>query len=280
VLNLLQQRDELLRNIRAFFHTRGFIEVETPLRIPAPCMELHIDAEPSGDCFLRTSPELFHKRLLAHGAEKIFEMGKCFRKGEFGPLHHPEFTMLEWYRTQAEYMDILQDTRDLISSLWKELPKDWNLLSIADAFLEFAGWNPIENYEENRFDLDLVEKIEPALKQFPEPVVLLDYPAEAAALSRRKPENPLLAERWELYIHGIELANAYTELTDPVEQRARFEDCAKRRLALGKEVYPLDEDFLAAMENMPPAAGAALGVDRLLMLLVGADSLDSVLPFR
>ncbi len=136
------------------------------------------------------------------------------------------------------------------------------------------------NYNEDRFDIDLVEKVEPAIKQKGEAVVLKDYPVEAAALSRRKPGNPLVAERWELYIDGIELANAYSELTDPVEQRLRFEACAEQRRAMGKEVYPIDEAFLQCLEKMPPSAGVALGVDRLLMLIDGAKSLDAVLPFR
>lgn len=273
-------RDALMRRIRAFFYERDFVEVETPIRLKIPCMELHIDAEPSGDRFLRTSPEIFHKQLLAAGHEKIFEVGKCFRHGELGPLHHPEYTMLEWYRTNADYMDVLADTKALVCMVWEECSSDWKVLSVSDAFVEFAGWDPAGNYDENRFDIDLIEKVEPAIKEIGGPVVLIDYPVEAAALSRRKPGNPLVAERWELYLNGVEIANAYSELTDAVEQRRRFEECAEQRKALGKEVYPIDEGFIQALENMPPSGGVALGVDRLLMLIAGADSLDAVLPFR
>ncbi len=272
-----------MRGIRAFFYDRGYVEVESPIRLKIPCMELHIDAEPSGDHFLRTSPEIFHKQLLAAGHEKIFEMGKCFRSGEFGPLHNPEYTMLEWYRADADYMEILEETRALILSVAKVLDlgfADWKILTVSEAFVEFAGWDPVGNYDEDRFDIDLVEKVEPAIKVMGGAVVLKDYPIEAAALSRRKADNPLVAERWELYINGIELANAYSELTDPVEQRHRFEDCAKQRLALGKEIYPIDEAFIQSLEKMRPTGGIALGVDRLLMLMVGADSLDAILPFR
>ncbi|VGO23306.1 EF-P lysine aminoacylase EpmA [Pontiella sulfatireligans] len=269
-----------MRRIRAFFYERGFSEVETPIRVKTPCMELHIDAEPSGDHFLRTSPEMFHKRLLAHGHEKIFEVGKCFRSGERGPLHHPEYTMIEWYRAQTDYLGILEDTKALIATVWESCSTDWKLIAVSEAFLEHAGWDPAGNYDEDRFDIDLVEKVEPALKAIGGPVVLIDYPVEAAALSRRKPGNPLLAERWELYIDGIELANAYSELTDPAEQRLRFEKCAEHRKALGAAVYPIDEAFLQALETMPPSGGVALGVDRLLMLISGAPSLDQVLPFR
>ncbi|MEN8254046.1 MAG: EF-P lysine aminoacylase EpmA [Verrucomicrobiota bacterium] len=277
-------RDAVMRSIRAFFNEHGFTEVETPIRLKIPCMELHIDAEPSGNHFLRTSPEIFHKQLLAAGHGKIFEVGKCFRRGELGPLHNPEYTMLEWYRANAGYMDLLADTKALISAVGgggdPAFSGGWKTLPVSEAFLEFAGWNPVGSYAEDRFDMDLVGKVEPALKQMGGPVVLIDYPVEAAALSRRKPDNPLVAERWELYIDGIEIANAYSELTDPAEQRRRFEECAEQRKALGKETYPIDEAFIQALENMPPSGGVALGVDRLLMLMVDADSLDAVLPFR
>lgn len=280
LVDAVEGRDALLRSIRAFFHSRGYVEVETPIRLATPCMELHIDAEPSGDAFLRTSPEIFHKQLLAAGLGKIFEVGKCFRHGEFGRLHHPEYTMLEWYCANADYMDVLAETQALLHFAWPDFPGDWQVLTVSEAFGRFAGWDPAGHYDENRFDLDLVEKVEPALKAIGGAVVLKDYPVEAAALSRRKPGHSLLAERWELYIDGIELANAYSELTDPVEQRQRFEECAARRTALGKQAYGIDEAFLRALGSMPPSGGVALGVDRLLMLMLGADSLDRILPFR
>lgn len=269
-----------MRSIRAFFYDRDFVEVETPIRVKIPCMELHIDAEPSGGHFLRTSPEIFHKQLLSAGHERIFEIGKCFRSGEFGPLHNPEYTMLEWYRANADYMDVLADTKALISSVWSSTSADWKILEVSAAFIEYAGWDPVGHYDEDRFDMDLVEKVEPAIKKMGGPVVLIDYPVEAAALSRRKPDHPLVAERWELYIDGVEIANAYSELTDPVEQRQRFEECAAQRKATGKTVYPVDENFIKALENMPPSGGVALGIDRLLMLIAGASDLDAVLPFR
>ena len=273
-------RHAVMRRIRAFFYDRNFVEVETPIRVETPCMELHIDAEPSGNHFLRTSPEIFHKQLLAAGHERIFEVGKCFRRGERGPWHHPEYTMLEWYRANADYMDILDETKALISSVWNLDSKVWKILTVSEAFIEFAGWDPVGSYDEDRFDIDLVEKVEPEIKKRGGAVVLKDYPVEAAALARCKPGNPLVAERWELYIDGVELANAYSELTDPTEQRLRFEACAEQRKALGKEVYSIDEEFLQSLEKMPPSGGVALGVDRLLMLMAGADTLDAVLPFR
>ena len=279
-MGIWQQRDALMRGIRAFFYERDFTEVDTPIRIPTPCMELHIDAEPSGDYFLRTSPEMFHKKLLAAGHDRIFELGKCFRHGERGPIHNPEYTMLEWYRTASDYMDILEETKALISSVWKGFSNEWKILTVSESFIEYAGWNPVDNFDEDRFDIDLVEKVEPALKRMHGAVILKDYPVEVAALSRRKPDHPLLAERWELYIDGVELANAYSELTDPDEQRRRFEECAGKRRALGKEVYGIDAEFIDAVGRMPPSGGVALGVDRLLMVMTGRSSLDQVLPFR
>ena len=273
-------RDALMRKIRAFFFDHSFTEVETPLRVEIPCMELHIDAEPSGDHFLRTSPEIFHKRLLAAGHERIFEIGKCFRQGEFGPLHNPEYTMLEWYRANADYMDILADTQALIEVVTGISASSWKTITVSEAFIQYAGWDPVGQYDEDRFDIDLVEKVEPAFQKIGGAVVLIDYPVEAAALSRCKPGNTLVAERWELYIDGVEIANAYSELTDPAEQRSRFEECAVQRRALRKPVYPIDEEFIEALEKMPPSGGVALGVDRLLMFIAGVSDLDEVLPFR
>ena len=264
MMRTLRERDALMQRIRAFFHAEGFLEVETPIRVETPCMELHIDAESSGDRFLRTSPELFHKRLLAQGAEKIFEIAKCFRRGERGALHHPEYTMVEWYRTGGDYNTALVDTQHLLTAILSgsarsrtsateekietsppfcraraETPpflvESWKVMTIEEAFETFAGWNPVEDFDADRFDLDLVEKVEPALPK-DRPVVLKDFPAELCALARLKPGNPMVAERWELYLGGIEIANAYSELTDPVEQRARFETCAEQRRALGKPV--------------------------------------------
>ncbi len=278
----LKARDALMQSIRAFFYSEGFVEVETPIRMKTPCMELHIDAEPSGMRWLRTSPELYHKKLLAQGAEKIFEIGKCFRQGERGDRHHPEYTMLEWYRAGGNYDDMLDDIRALISNVWNgrcDISKPWEIWTIEDIYEQFAGWNPVKNFDADRFDFDMVEKIEPALSK-DVPVILKDYPAECCALARLKPDNPQVAERWELYLGGIEMANAYSELTDPVEQRARFEKWGAQRKTLGKVIYPIDEEFIQCLERIPMAGGCALGIDRLLMAVTGVSSLDDILPFR
>ena len=292
-MRALEIRSRLLQAVRRFFVERDFIEVETPVLIPTPALELHIDAEQCGDSYLRTSPELHMKRLLADGAERIFQLGPCFRSGERGQYHCPEYTMLEWYRAGADYMDMLVDTKALVASVFEEVlgttslkyqGRDleimpvWECFSVAEAFTVFAGWDPVSAYDADRFDVDLVEKIEPGLPRAT-PVILKDFPVQAAALARCRDGDPPVAERWELYIAGIELANAFSELTDAEEQRRRFLECAEQRRASGRPVYPLDEEFLSAMAEMPPSGGVALGIDRLAMLLADAPVIDHVIAF-
>lgn len=285
---VLEQRAELLHSTRSFFRSRGFLEIETPLRIPAPCMECHIDAEPAGNHYLRTSPELQMKELLAAGYKKIFQIGPCFRKGEYGKLHNPEYTMLEWYRTHADYKDVLRDTKNLLTTLVEELYpqqkqplEEWHEFTVRDVFRKHAGWDPLENFDSDRFDIDMLEKIQPVLKQIKGPVVLRDYPAPTAALARLKSANRQVAERWELFLNGIEIANAYSELTDPREQEKRFAEWALKREKAGRDIYPIDEAFINALKNgLPPAGGIALGIDRLLLVLSRKNSFDEILPFR
>lgn len=291
----LRVRALVLRALRASLDGADFLEVETPVRLAAPALETHIDAEPSGRAYLRTSPELHMKRLLAAGRERIYQIGPCFRRGERGPLHHPEYTMLEWYRTGTDYRGILEDAQRLVRTAAAacgtprvrrggteiDLTAAWRVRPVSALFRELAGWDPALDWDPDRFDLDLVEKIEPSLRTADVPVVLTDYPAGAAALSRLKPGDPLRAERWELYLGGVEIANAYSELTDAAEQRGRFEACAAVRTAAGREVYPPDRAFLAALESgLPACGGCALGVDRLAMILAEAETLDAVLAFR
>lgn len=292
---LLGTRSKTLQAIRRFFLERNFLEVETPVRLRAPAPEVHIDAEPAGDCFLRTSPELHMKRLLAAGVERLFQIGPCFRQGERGVLHQPEYTMLEWYRANADYHHILVDAKALLAAVAREVAGGtdisyggrtialwpaWEWMTVAEAFRQFAGWDPTERFDADRFDLDLVDKVEPRLPRHA-PVVLADYPAEAAALARRKPDDPRVAERWELFVGGLELANAYSELTDAEEQARRFEDWSRQREALGKTRYPADAEFLEVLRRgeLPPSGGIALGVDRLVMLLTDSASVQDVIAF-
>lgn len=290
----LELRSRVLQALRNFFLSRDFIEVETPVRIPTPALELYIDAEPCGDHYLRTSPELRLKQLIVAGYELIFELGPCFRRGEKGPFHNPEYTMLEWYRAGADYRNMLADTRELLVETARqvlgqtsfrygcstvELDTPWQCLTVEEAFLKFAGWNPLVGFDPDRFDEDLVGKVEPALAR-DRPVVLMDYPLERAALARCRRSVPPVAERWELYIAGIEIANAFSELTDAEEQRRRFLACAEERRRMGRDVYSLNEMFLAALaEGMPQCGGTALGVDRLVMLLTDSPSIGEVRAF-
>lgn len=290
---ILELRSNVLKAIREFFYSEGYIEVETPIRIKHPALELHIDAEPSGDHYLRTSPELYMKRLLADGLDRIFEVGACFRRGERGSLHNPEYTMLEWYRVGTDYLGILDETKRLLcdiankisgrsiisfNSVEINIAEEWAIFNVRDIFLKYAGWDPVDNFDADRFDIDLVEKVEPALPK-DVPVVLKDYPAPLAALARLKNDDQSVAERWELYLGGIEIANVYSELVDTVEQRERFEQCAKKRLALGKDIYEIDEEFLSALENVSSCGGAALGIDRLVMLFSDVKEIFCVRSF-
>ncbi len=233
-LRNLHIRSQVLHAIRDFFFSEGFTEVETPVRIPAPALETFIDSPPSGRAWLRASPELHMKRLLAEGLPRLYQIGPCFRAGECGSRHNPEFTLLEWYRAGASYTDILKDTEALVTHVFQavsgsasfgcrgqvvDLSRPWHCLTVREAFRTLAGWDPVAAWDPDRFDLDLVAKVEPGLPR-DKPCVLTDYPAPAAALARLKPHDPSVAERWELYVGGLELANAYGELCDAGVQRA------------------------------------------------------------
>lgn len=273
----LKQRAILLRAIRTFFDHRGFLEVETPVRIPAPANEAFLEPPTSGDCWLRTSPELHMKRLLAHGAGKIYQMGPCFRSGEIGRRHNPEFTLLEWYRPGETITALYHDVADLVSAVLGR-PFTPRVFEVAALYREIAGWDPLADWDEDRFDEDMALKIEPALPK-DGLVYLIHYPAPAAALARLNPEDPRVAERFEAYLNGMEIANGYGELTDAQEQRRRFEATVAMRQSRGLPTYPLDEAFLADLPQMPPTAGIALGVDRLAMIACGAHEISEVRAF-
>lgn len=273
----LKRRAAVLRTIRAFFDRRGFTEVETPVRIPAPANEAFLEPPPSGDAWLRTSPELHMKRLLAHGSGPIYQIGPCFRAGERGRRHNPEFTLLEWYRPGETVSALYDDVAALVSEVLGR-PLVPRPIPVAEVYRRVAGWDPLETWDEDRFDLDMALKIEPALPQ-EGLVYLTDYPAPAAALARLSPEDPRVAERFEAYLDGMEIANGYGELTDAAEQRARFEATRAMREARGLPVYPLDEPFLRDLPAMPPTAGIALGVDRLVMAACGTREIADVRAF-
>ncbi len=289
----LTQRAIFLQSIRQFFIDRGYLEVETPLRIPAPAPESYIDAVPSGDWFLQTSPELCMKRLLAAGYEKIFQISRCWRAGERGTLHLPEFTLLEWYRSNSDYRNLMDECEALIQSIrlpWGpgeeiffrghkiHLSSPWERISVEEAFRRFARVPMREALERRLFDQVMVEEIEPHLGM-ERPTFIFDYPVERGALARPKTDDPALAERFELYLGGIEVANAFSELTDAKEQRRRFESEEAYRRSLNKPPYPVPEKFLTELMDMPPSAGIALGVDRLVMLFLDAGSIDEVVAF-
>lgn len=255
----LEERAAAIRRIRAFFDARGFVEVETPVRIKAPAPEPHIDCPPSGDMFLRASPELQMKKLLAQGMDKIYQLGPCFRLGERGRRHSEEFTMLEWYRKGEDYRAIMEDMKALIGELAGV--KEFGVITVKEAYRKFAGYDPFEAFEQDRFDLDMATKVEPNLRGW---TFLTDYPRECASLAKMSGDH---AERWELYHDGLELANAFTELCDAEEQRRRFEQARVERVASGEADYPVDEEFLDWLPMIGSASGVALGVDRLMMAL-------------
>lgn len=263
----LVRRAEIVRGLRRFFDERGFVEVETPVRIPAPAPEPHIDCPPvATGGYLRASPELQMKKLLAAGMDRIYQIGPCFRDGERGSRHNPEFTMIEWYRRDAGYMDIACDLVALLA-----LPREPARLSVRDAYRRFAGWDPWEEWNQDRFDFDMATKVEPAIKETGGGVFLVDYPVEAASLALVRGD---VAERWEFYLDGIELANCFSELCDGGEQLRRFKRAKVERRALGEADYPIDMEFIASVPAMRRAAGVALGVDRLVMARLGAKSID------
>ena len=267
----LRRRAAILRDMRAFFDSRGFDEVATPVRIAAPAPEPHIDCPASGEAFLRASPELQMKKLLAAGMDRIYQIGPCFREGERGSRHSPEFTMVEWYRLRADYLDIARDMEELFAALAPEAGRPTRM-TVRDAYLRYAGWDPWLKWDQDRFDFDMATKVEPSLPKGA--VFLMDYPREAASLARLRGD---VAERWEFYWKGVELANCFTELCDAAEQRTRFESARETRRALGEADYPLDEEFLSSLPQIGSASGVALGVDRLVMLLAGTGDISSVM---
>ena len=313
-LPFLRRRARLARAVRVFFEQRGYTEVETQYAVPAPGEEVHLRAfatareHPDGHAeplWLHTSPEFAMKRLLVAGAGPVFQLARVWRNGEAGALHAPEFTMLEWYSPGASMAALMDETEALLRAVLppvvtcRGVSTDltrFERVSVAEAFARWAGADVLategdaaalaaaagvrlraaETWEDLFFRL-LLDRVEPRLGRA-RPTFLTHWPAAQAALARRDPADARVAERFELFVCGIELANAFVELTDPVEQRARFlADRARRHAAHGPD-WPLDEDFLAALAHgMPQAAGIALGFDRLAMIASGASRIGQVL---
>jgi lysyl-tRNA synthetase class 2 len=302
-------RAQLLRRTRQFFTVRGLLEVETPLLSAAAASELHLESlevkRPGGTTlgWLQTSPEYPMKRLLAAGSGDIWQLAKVFRGGEAGGRHNPEFSLLEWYRLDwdtAALMDEVADfVREMASGLLELGPE--LRLSYREAFQRHAGLDPFaadgpgiaarlrergvpvpDDLELDRnagLDLALATLVEPALDPL-QPTFLFDFPPSHAALARIRPGDPPVAERFELFLGGMELANGYRELADPLEQQARFEADQAARRARGWPTLPLDHRLIAALAHgLPDCSGVALGFDRLLMIMAGASHINDVLAF-
>ncbi|HOI74074.1 MAG TPA: EF-P lysine aminoacylase EpmA [Syntrophales bacterium] len=289
----LDIRARMIEALRRFFLERDYLEVETPARIPAPAPETHIEPVPSGDWFLHPSPELCMKRLLAAGYPRIFQICRCFRAGERGDRHLPEFTMLEWYRRGIDSRELMDECEALVRSVAEDLgmgdvlscrgkpfrlSAPWPRLSVRDAFAAHASISPEEALRQERFEEVLAFEVEPLLGR-ETPLFLHSYPMAHASLARADRDDPSVAERFELYMAGMELANGFAELTDPVEQRRRFDEAraeVERRVGTAP---PQPERFLRALERMPEASGIALGVDRLAMVFCDAATIDEVVAF-
>jgi lysyl-tRNA synthetase class 2 len=295
----LHLRAALFASIRRFFSSRGFLEVDTPLRQPVIIPESNVVPLAAEGQYLQTSPELCMKRILAAGCDKIFQICPCFRKGERGRYHLEEFTMLEWYRLDADYRQLMDDCECLLAEVVDRMAKDvvgtasggeadvflrfdlerpWPRLSVEDAFRRYSPLSLERSMAGDCFEEMLVEHIEPNLG-CGKPLFLYDYPVEMAALARKKPGQPTRAERFELYLHGVELANGFSELTDSDEQRQRFSNELGRIEKMGLLHGGMPERFLADLERLPAAAGIALGVDRLFMLLTGCGEIGKAVSF-
>ena len=277
-VSILAQRSEFLRAMREFFYAAGFIEVETPVKIHAPAPEEYIESVRSEGDFLRTSPELAMKVLLSQGCEKIFQIGSCFRANEHGRKHLEEFTMLEFYAVNWDYRQLAEFTAAMLNSAAGNNPifSSYDFITVDEAFRRYAGVSAFEADRNDTFDELMVTKVEPNLGR-EGLTFLMDYPASRASLSRLSAADPKVAERWELYRNGLELANAFGELTDGAEQRRRFEAALKFRAENNMHPYPEPVEFYAALDKgLPRSSGCAIGVDRLLMLLCNAEDIRDV----
>lgn len=295
----LLKRAEIIKDLRRFFEGRGYIEVQTPVLQICPTMDTHIhafkterlgvDLGHAETLYLHTSPEFDMKKLLAEGMGAIYQICPVFRNAEGSKLHTSEFTMLEWYRSGVDYTYLMDEVDALLALFDIEACErlsvceafvryaDIDLLSVLgdrDAFAAVSGVRVVKSDGwDDIFHAVMAEKIEPKLER----TILYDYPVSMAALSRKKEDDPRFAERFELYLNGVEIANAFSELTDDVEQRARFNAEMDEKERLYAERYPADEIFFNALkQGMPESAGIALGLDRLVMVITGAQDIRDV----
>jgi lysyl-tRNA synthetase class 2 len=323
IRDLLLLKSRALSLVRSFFAARGFVEWQTPRLVNSPGVEVHLqgfvthylDAQgKSQRYYLPTSPEFALKKALCAGMERIYEIGRCFRNGETGPLHQCEFTMIEWYRAFVDYRDIMADLEELGAYLKEQLqgvdsPRfrgrridwrpPWTRTSLQDVFRRRCQIDLAQGIEDPEYfraearrllgegvgvqDFDSIffqlflTFVEPHLGQ-DKPEIVYDYPISMAALAAAKPDQPSFAERFELYVAGVELANAFTELNDPQEQTVRFQQALREKKRLGYPEVPIDRQFLRELgHGMPPAAGIALGLERLLMVLTGTEDIAALL---
>ncbi len=325
---VLKKRTKIIQAVRSFFTMNGYIEVETPLRIPAPIPEANIDLFESEGWYLQSSPELCMKRLAAQGFGRIFQICKCFRKDERSNRHLTELTMLEWYTKDNTYMDLMDQCQKLIQYIAAQIyhnekkntaqshnseqrtpsitgysgkkadtktekkqnlkiiyngqPIDlsgqWQKLTVKQAFSKYGSVSMEKSITQKSFDYIMGFEIEPNLGQGC-PTFIFDYPSSLASLAKLKHQNLETAERFELYIAGIELANGFSELTDSVEQKKRFEKELETRKKAGKKITPMPEKFIEDLKFLPETAGIALGIDRLVMLFTDSASIDDVVAF-
>ncbi len=324
-LPLLKQRARLNRYLRSYFDTHGFLEIEAPICVPSPGLEVHLDAfvvenaEPA-QRYLITSPEYQMKRLVAGGLDKIYSLGKVFRRGERGRQHNPEFTMLEWYARGWGWDELAGSVESLVAGALEaltgsaqldlgdrrlSLATPWPRHTVRDLFAEHVGVSldgdepasvlrdklargghalpSAEARWDDLFFTVFLDVIEPKLAASDRPIIVHDWPRPLAALARVCEDDARVVERFEAYVPTgsglLELCNGFGELVDAVEQRARLQEDLRKRAERGLPAYPVDERFLAALDEMPPSSGVALGVDRLAMLILGAKDIADVLPF-
>jgi len=306
-MEALRLRAEILAKIRAFFAERDVWEVETPLLASAPVTDLHLHAlscryrgpgvDGGRELYLQTSPEFAMKRLLAAGSGSIFQICRAVRNGEAGRRHNPEFTILEWYRPGWDHHRLMDEVDELLAATLGSPSSE--RLSYAEAYIRYAGFDPhteslaalhdrvkglgvpsaYDLARDDLLDLVLTHVIEPKLGHC-QPTFIDDYPASQASLARIRDGDPPLAERFEVFAEGVELANGYHELVDAAEQRRRFEADIQKRESQNLPSVPIDERLLAALEHgLPPCAGVALGVDRLVMLASGTCDIADILAF-